>query len=144
MFGNNISHCPETAPADYGPNPFVVDIAAAVQANPFYRSALWTGDYLQLTLMCIPSGGDIGLEMHADVDQLLCVTEGRGVVQYGDGTNQPLVRYSACAGSAVFIPAGTWHNLINCGCRALKLFSVYAPPNHPHGTVHPTKADAGE
>jgi len=129
---------------DYGPNPFVADIKKAALHNATFRTALWTGSHLQLTLMCIPPGECIGLEMHPDVDQFLCVEDGRGLVQMGESKDHLNYRQPAYADYAIFIPAGTWHNVTNTGNKPLKLFSVYSPPNHPWGTIHLTKADAAE
>ena len=94
--------------------------------------------------MSIPVHGDIGVEMHADVDQFIRVESGRAKVCLGACRNH--LEECACVeeGDAILIPAGTWHNIINAGGCPLKLYSLYAPPQHPRGTVHPTKADAGD
>lgn len=136
--------CGNPAPAigDYGPNPLIVNIRCLAQQNPYFRSALWTGGNMQITLMCIPPRGEIGLEMHPDVDQLLRVEAGCGLVKMGDGPETLGYRQAVDAGYGIVIPAGTWHNLVNTGCDPLQLVSVYAPPQHPFGTVHKTKADA--
>ena len=136
--------CGSPAPAigDYGPNPLVVNIRCLAEQPPYFRTALWTGRYMQITLMCIPPRGEIGLEMHPDVDQLLRVEAGCGLVMMGDGPETLGYRQAVDAGYGIVIPAGTWHNLVNTGCDPLKLVSVYAPPQHPFGTVHKTKADA--
>jgi mannose-6-phosphate isomerase-like protein (cupin superfamily) len=127
---------------DYGPEPFVVDINEITKQNDAFRAALWTGSHLQLTLMSINVGEDIGLEMHPDVDQFLRVEEGQGIVRMG--TNQYNLNFERNVSDdfAILIPAGTWHNVINTGNTPLKLYSIYAPPQHPMGTVHVTKADA--
>ncbi|MCL2695227.1 MAG: cupin domain-containing protein [Clostridiales bacterium] len=127
---------------DFGPNPFVVDISKATVHNDTFRTALWTGEHLQLTLMSIPVGVDIGLEVHPDVDQFLRIDEGQGLVQMGDSRDNLTFRQPAFDDFAIFVPAGTWHNLTNTGNRPLKLYSIYAPPEHPRGTVHQTKAIA--
>ena len=133
---------PSTAVSDYGPHPFVVDIQKATLYNNAFRTALWTGDHLQVTLMSIPVGGDIGLEVHPDVDQFLRIEDGRGLVRMGDSKEHLYLRQPVYGDSAILIPAGTWHNVINTGYKPLKLYSIYAPPNHPWGTVHRTKAEA--
>lgn len=127
---------------DYGPQPIAVHIAFAARRNVNYRTALWTGKYLQVTLMSIPVGGDIGLEMHADTDQFIRVEQGWGIVKMGPSMDNLTYQRRVAAGDAVIVPAGTWHNLLNAGNVPLKLYSIYAPPHHPAGTVHPTKADA--
>lgn len=129
-------------PTDYGPNPFVVNINSATLNNNTFRTALWTGDHLQLTLMSIPVGQDIGLEMHSNVDQFLRVEDGTGLVQMGNSKDSLYFRQPVYDDDAIFIPAGTWHNLTNTGNTPLKLYSIYAPPNHPKGTIHQTKAIA--
>lgn len=129
---------------DYGPNPFVVDIDEATKQNNNFRLALWTGNHLQLTLMSINVGEDIGLEMHPDVDQFIRIEEGQGLVKMGDSKEQLDFQANVSDDFAFIIPAGKWHNLINTGMKPIKLYSIYAPPQHPHGTVHKTKKDAEE
>jgi mannose-6-phosphate isomerase-like protein (cupin superfamily) len=124
---------------DYGPNPFVVNIEQATLANDMYRQTLWTGPHMQSTLMTIPVGGDIGLEVHPDNDQFLRLEQGQGLVQMGNAQNNLPHRQTVFANSAVFVPAGTWHNITNIGSEPMKLYVIYAPPHHPHGTIHPTK-----
>jgi mannose-6-phosphate isomerase-like protein (cupin superfamily) len=134
----------QAAAADYGPNPFVVNIDKATAHNDTYRTALWTGKHLQLTVMSINAGDDIGLEVHPDTDQFLCIIEGSGLVRMGDTQNHLYYNQPAYEGCGVFVPAGTWHDITNMGNRPLKLFTVYAPPEHARGTVHWTKKDAEE
>ncbi|MCK8818078.1 cupin domain-containing protein [Natroniella sulfidigena] len=129
---------------DYGPCPFVINIEAATKQNDYYRVALWTGEYLQLTLMSIEAGDDIGLEVHPDHDQFIRIERGQGIVVMGDRRDQLNFQERVYNGSAIFIPADKWHNVINTGRRPLKLYSIYAPPEHPRGTVHETKEDAEE
>ncbi len=130
------------ASEDYGPNPFVVDIEKATLENNYYRTALWTGKHLQLTLMSINPGDDIGLEMHPEVDQFIRIEQGRGIVMMGDSRDNLSYRQRVEDNYAILIPAGKWHNLVNTGREPLKLYSIYAPPNHPFGTVQITKKDA--
>lgn len=127
---------------DYGPNPFVIDIEQAALKNQNFRTALWTGGHLQVTLMSIPVKGEIGLENHPDTDQFLRIEAGTGQVNMGN--TQDLLNYQCKVynGDAIMIPAGTWHNVTNIGNEPMKLYSIYAPPHHAHGTVHRTKADA--
>ncbi len=127
---------------DYGPNPFVVDINKATLSNQNFRTAFWTGENLQLTLMKIPSGEDIGLEIHPDDDQFIRIESGHGVVQFFESKDDLYFQQPVFDDFAVFIPAGTWHNIINVGNEPLLLYSIYAPPHHPWGTIHKTKADA--
>lgn len=127
---------------DYGPKPFVVNINEATKQNKTYRTALWTGSKLQVTLMSLNVGEDIGLEMHPDVDQFLRIEQGQGIIEMGQSPNNLNFKRNVYDDSAIMVPAGTWHNLTNTGNVPLKLYSIYAPPNHPFGTVHATKADA--
>lgn len=124
---------------DYGSQPFVVDIRSITRQNNTFRTALWTGKHLQLTLMSIGVGGDIGLEAHPHTDQFIRIEEGHGLVQMGDSQHQLDFEAGAYPGYAIFIPAGKWHNLTNTGHTPIKLYSIYAPPEHPYGTVHETK-----
>lgn len=124
---------------DYGPEPYVVNIERATLQNPYFRTALWTGEHLQLTLMSIPVGGEIGLEAHPELDQFLRLESGYGLVKMGQSPDRLNFKANVTDGYAIFIPAGTYHNLINMGNSAIKLYSIYAPPQHPRGTVHETK-----
>lgn len=129
---------------DYGPNPYVVNINEASIQNQNYRTALWTGKHLQVTLMSIEVGDDIGLEIHPKVDQFLRIEKGQGIVQMGKSRDNLTFQTNVADDSAIMIPAGTWHNVTNTGNTPLKLYSIYAPPNHPFGRVHVTHADAME
>ncbi|RDW16158.1 cupin domain-containing protein [Oceanobacillus chungangensis] len=127
---------------DYGPEPFVVNINEATKQNDTFRTALWTGHHLQVTLMSIPVGGDIGLEIHPGTDQFLRVEQGQGIVRMGKNKNNLNYVRNISDDFAIMVPAKTWHNVTNTGDIPLKLYSIYAPPHHPFGTVHRTKADA--
>ncbi len=127
---------------DYGPEPFVINIEQAAKQNNTFRTALWTGKYLQLTLMSIGVGEDIGLEMQPNLDQFIRIEEGQGIVLMGNERNKFDFQRRFYDDYVIFIPAGTWHNIINTGYKPIKLYSIYAPPQHPHGTVHRTKAEA--
>lgn len=127
---------------DYGPQPFVVNINEATKQNNTFRTAVWTGKHLQVTLMSINVGEDIGLEIHPSIDQFIRVEEGQGIVRMGKNKNNLDFQRNVSDDFAIMIPAGKWHNIINTGNRPLKVYSIYAPPQHPHGTVHATKADA--
>ncbi len=127
---------------DYGKEPIVFNISEVTKRNSNFRTTLWTGDYFQLTLMCIEVGGEIGLEMHPDVDQFIRLEQGEGIIKMGRRRNCFDLQEKVYDDYAFIIPAGTWHNLINTGNVPLKLYSIYAPPNHPFGTIHRTKAEA--
>nr|WP_259343724.1 cupin domain-containing protein [Oceanobacillus picturae] len=127
---------------DQGKQPFVINIEEAAERNRTFRTAIWTGNHLQVTLMSIGVGEDIGLEVHPDVDQFLRIEEGHGFVQIGDTKTNLNFEKRVSENSAIMVPAGKWHNLTNTGNKPLKLYTIYAPPEHPFGTVHQTKADA--
>jgi mannose-6-phosphate isomerase-like protein (cupin superfamily) len=127
---------------DEGPQPFVTDIEAATLANENYRATLWTGSHLQLTVMSIGPGGDIGLEVHDHGDQFLRVEAGSARVQMGPTREDLPFEQQVQADSVILVPAGWWHNVTNVGGEPLKLYALYGPPEHPHGTVHATKAQA--
>ena len=106
--------------------------------NGSFRQVLFTGEHLQLVLMCLQGGEEIGNEIHDDVDQFFRIEEGEAKFVFG-GAEEHVVG----DGDAVVVPAGTWHNVINTSAtEKLKLYTVYTPPNHPDGTVHKTKAEA--
>jgi mannose-6-phosphate isomerase-like protein (cupin superfamily) len=105
-------------------------------ANNNFRKVLFTNKYSQVVLMSILPGEDIGQEVHAGVDQVLVFVQGAGEAVINSE------RHDIAAGDLFAVPAGTEHNFINTGNAAMKLFTVYSPPEHPDGVVHATKADA--
>jgi mannose-6-phosphate isomerase-like protein (cupin superfamily) len=127
---------------DIGPEPQAFDLERATLDNPNYRDVAWTGKYLQLTLMSIPVGEDIGLEAHPETDQFLRLDQGRGRVQMGPAQDRLDFDREVEDGWAVFVPAGTWHNVTNIGDEPMRLYAVYAPVHHASDKVHATAADA--
>lgn len=109
---------------DYGNDPFIVNIDCLAKRNRFYRMALWTGDHLQVTLMSIPVGGDIGLEIHNNLDQFIRIESGTALALMGKSKSSLSYRQTIDSNYAVIIPAGTWHNIINTGNTPLKLYSI--------------------
>lgn len=97
---------------------------------------------MQVTLMSIPADGNIGLEVHPHTDQFICIENGCALAIMGKSKDSLCIRKKINSNYAVIIPAGTWHNIINTGNTPLKLYSIYAPPQHPFGTVHETKKSA--
>lgn len=124
---------------DYGPQPYAVNIAEATKQNNNFRTALWTGEHFQVTLMSINVNDDIGLEIHPDTDQFIRIEDGQGTVKMGKSKDNLDFQENVHDDFAIMIPAGTWHNIINTGDIPLKVYSIYAPPHHPHGVVHETK-----
>ncbi|MGZ4119890.1 MAG: cupin domain-containing protein [Actinomycetota bacterium] len=112
------------------------DIVASAKSNDAFRRVLITGAHSQVVLMTLPPEGEIGEEVHANVDQTLVFVEGEGSAILAGETTR------VHAGSLAFVPAGTKHNFVNTGPEPLRLYTVYAPPQHAPGTVHQTKADA--
>jgi len=117
---------------------YVGSIEKTSEKNKYFRKVLFTGQHLQLVVMCLQPKEEIGNEVHADVDQFFRIEEGEARFVF-EGKEKHTVR----AGEAVVVPAGTFHNVINTSAtKPLKLYTIYTPPNHPEGTVHKTKAEA--
>ena len=114
---------------------FNQDIVKLVQQNKFFRQEVKTGPHSQVVLMSLKPGEEIGMEVH-DVDQILVFVKGEGEAVLND-EKMPVAK-----NNLVFVPAGTNHNFINTGKRALKLYTIYSPPEHKPGTVHKTKKEA--
>ena len=121
--------------------------AAAVAAAPVPDkgdTAWMIVSTLLVTLMTIPVGGDVGLEQHMGIDQFLRIEEGMAQVMMGDSQDKLDFVRDVEDDYAIFVPAGKWHNIVNKGDKPLKLYSIYAPAEHPHGTVHKTQQEAME
>ena len=114
---------------------FVKNIEEISVKNEYFRQVLYTAKNCQLVIMALKPGEDIGMEVHK-LDQFFRVEEGNGAAVL-DG-----VRTEISAGFAMLVPAGTNHNIINTGTDPLKLYTLYAPPNHRDGIVHHTRTDA--
>ena len=140
--GANNARAGAYTPSDNGPDPYVAPIREEALRNGNFRATVWTGEHLQTTVMNILPGGDVGLEIHPDVDQFFYIIQGRGNTRMGKDKDKLSFESPVKVGDAIFVPAGTWHNVINAGRMPLKFLTIYAPPEHPPGTVHPTKADA--
>jgi mannose-6-phosphate isomerase-like protein (cupin superfamily) len=111
-------------------------IATVAEQSSDFRRVLWTGAHTQLVVMTVPPGGEIGEEVHEDIDQILTFVSGVGEADVA-GVTQPVGQ-----GDLVVVPAGTVHNFRNTGVDPLVLYTVYGPPDHADGAVHATKADA--
>jgi mannose-6-phosphate isomerase-like protein (cupin superfamily) len=119
---------------------WVGDIERETLENETFRTVVFTGQHLQMTVMRLAPGEDIGGEVHPDTDQFIRLEQGRG--QALIGPSEEAEARDVEADWAVVIPAGAWHNVVNTGDSDLKLYSIYTPPEHPDGTVHRTKAEA--
>ena len=115
---------------------FVDDIEELTEHNSDFRRVLYTGKNLQLVLMALRPGEDIGEEVHPDRDQFFRIEEGKGEISI-DGRVERVE-----ADMAILVPAGARHNVKNTGHKPLKLYTLYGPPEHADGTVHTTKAEA--
>jgi mannose-6-phosphate isomerase-like protein (cupin superfamily) len=111
-------------------------IATEAQQSPDFRRVLWTGGHTQLVIMTIPPGGEIGEEVHEDIDQILTFVSGTGKAIVS-GAEKDVAQ-----GDLVVVPAGTKHNFVNTGENPLILYTVYGPPEHADGAVHRTKEEA--
>jgi mannose-6-phosphate isomerase-like protein (cupin superfamily) len=127
---------------DIGPQLQSFNIEAATKANTNYRSVAWSGRYLQVTLMSIPVGGDIGLEAHPETDQFLRIDAGSGRVQMGVAEDKLTFEKDVSDGWCVLVPAGTWHNVTNTGATPMQVYAIYAPAHHPPGKLQATAAAA--
>jgi mannose-6-phosphate isomerase-like protein (cupin superfamily) len=127
---------------DMGRTPWVVNIEEITLANTQFRVARWTGEHLQMTLMSLKPGEEIGLEQHNDIDQFIRIEQGNGRVLMGRSKDGMTFERTVEDDWVIFIPAGYWHNVINTGELDLKLYSIYAPPEHRPGVVHGTSADS--
>jgi mannose-6-phosphate isomerase-like protein (cupin superfamily) len=115
---------------------FNENIVQRAKANSLFREVLATGPNSQIVVMSIPPGGEIGAEVHPDVDQVLVFVQGDGqAILNGEKSAVSVDRL-------VFVPAGTRHNFVNTGKTDLRLYTIYAPPEHAPGTIHKTKAEA--
>jgi mannose-6-phosphate isomerase-like protein (cupin superfamily) len=115
---------------------FIGNIEDRTNANRDFRRVVYTGSHIQLVLMSLNPGEEIGEEVHEDTDQFFRVEDGKGEFVI-DGRATPIESQSA-----MVIPAGARHNIRNTGQKGMKLYTLYAPPHHEDGTVHHTRADA--
>lgn len=127
---------------DHGKKPYVINIEDATKENNNYRTTIWTGEKLQVTVMSIQPGDDIGLEVHEGIDQFIRIEDGEGLCKMGPTEDDLNVQIKVSDDDAVFVPANMWHNIENTGAKPLKLYTIYAGPDHLEGTVHPTHEDA--
>ena len=115
---------------------FVIDIEDAVRENENFRRVVYTGAHSQLVLMTLKPGEEIGMEVHETVDQFFRIEQGRGKIII-DGNE-----YAIEEDFAAIVPAGANHNVVNTGEDAMKLYTIYSPPEHRDQVIHQTKDDA--
>lgn len=127
---------------DFGKHPYVINIEDATEQNTSYRTAIWTGEKLQVIVMAIDVKEEAGMEVHKEIDQFIRIEEGEGLVQMGPDQRTVNFERALFENDAIFIPAGTWHNIINTGSVPLKMYTLYAGPQFAEGTIHETKEDA--
>ena len=123
---------------DYGPYPYGAHIGYEAWQNQNFRRAFWTGEHLQVTLMSLLPGEEIGIEMHPETDQIIRVEQGQAYAWMGRDRNRQEHLMQLFEGNVLFVPAGTWHNVVNNGQDILKLSSIYAPPQHSRGSLQRT------
>ena len=128
--------------SDIGAKPQSFNLEQETRDNRNYRTVAWSGRYLQLTLMSIPVGGDIGLEAHPETDQFLRLDAGRGRVQMGPSQDRLTFDKEVSDGWCALVPAGTWHNVTNIGREAMQLYVIYAPAHHKPAKIHKSRAEA--
>jgi mannose-6-phosphate isomerase-like protein (cupin superfamily) len=123
---------------------WVGDIEAVTLDNDDFRRVLFTGPHTQLTVMRLAPGEDIGREVHPHLDQFIRIERGRARLELGHTESKVDETHEVAEDWAFLVPAGVWHNVVNTGDGDLRLYSLYSPPEHPAGAVHPTKRDAEE
>jgi len=119
------------------PDLYTGNIEKQTLQNDYFRQVLFTTKNLQLVVMCLQPGEEIGDEVHQNVDQFFRIEEGEAKFIFNEKSE-----YIGRDGDAVIVPQGTFHNVINIGKNQLRLYTLYSPPNHPKGTIHKTKSEA--
>jgi mannose-6-phosphate isomerase-like protein (cupin superfamily) len=118
------------------------DIEKLTLENQNFRTVVYTGGHIQLTLMRLAPGEDIGWESHGHLDQFLRIEQGQARVDFGRDEDSVDESHEVSDDWALIVPAGVWHNVVNTGRTEVKLYSLYSPPEHADGTVHVTRAEA--
>lgn len=127
---------------DNGKKPYMVNIQDATAQNDNFRIAIWTGEKLQLTVMSIEPNDEAGLEVHEGIDQFIRIEEGQGICKMGSTKDNLDFERAVTKGDAVLVPMNMWHNIINTGGQALKLYTIYSGQEHEEGTIHLSREDA--
>lgn len=126
---------------DFGGKVHVMNVKDIAKENETFRTAIWTGTKLQMTVMTIAAGVEMGIEVHNTEDQIYRIEKGEGRFESGATKENLDNSVNFEKGDSIFVPAGEWHNIINTGAKAIKMSSVYGPAHHAFGTVHATAAD---
>ena len=127
--------CNNKCENEHGGEVYYLNVEKSANKNHNYRESVWTGKYLQMTLMSIPYSQSIGVECHKDTEQYIRIEHGYALLMTGDDEKCLNNMQKLYRGDAVFVPAGVWHDIVNVGRCSLKISSVYAPPHHPRCTV---------
>ena len=127
---------------DNGKKPYMVNIQDVTAQNDNFRTAIWTGEKLQLTVMSIQPNDEAGLEVHEGIDQFIRIEEGQGICKMGSTKDNLDFERSITKGDAVLVPMNMWHNIINTGGQSLKLYTLYSGQEHEEGTIHFSREDA--
>lgn len=129
-------------PFDFQQKPFVINIEDAVKQNESYRQAIWSGSQLQVFVMAIGANDESGMEIHRDIDQFIRIESGEGLCKMGPEKDVVNFERTLEENDAIFIPANTWHNIINTSGEPLRLYTIYSGKQFAEGTVHKTRFDA--
>ncbi len=127
---------------DYGKKPYMFNIEDATAENNNFRTTIWTGKKLQLTVMSIAPNDEAGLEIHERSDQFIRIEEGQGVCKMGASKDNLDFERAITKDDAILVPVNTWHNIINTGAKPLKLYTIYSGPEHEEGAVHRSREEA--
>ncbi|AEB30884.1 uncharacterized protein YrkC [Carnobacterium sp. 17-4] len=127
---------------DHGKKPYMFDIEEATIQNNNFRTTIWTGENLQLTVMSIKENEEAGLEVHEGIDQFIRIVEGQGVCKIGETKDNLNFERAITKNDAVMVPENMWHNIINTGGKPLKFYTLYSTPEHKEGTIHISREDA--
>lgn len=126
---------------DQGRTPYVANLSEILNTNKNFRQAIWTGVNMQVTVMNVPVGGEVGLEIHKNIEQFLRIESGKAKVQMGPTEDNLNFETEATDGYSIHVPMNTFHNVINIGKSPLKIYSIYSPGEHPFGTIHESAKD---
>lgn len=127
---------------DFGKQPYVMNIGEAVRQNESYRTTVWTGEKLQVIVMAIGANDESGVEIHKGIDQFIRIESGEGICKMGPEKTKYTFERTLKEDDAIFIPANTWHNIINTGSEPLRLYTIYSGAQYAEGTIHKTRSEA--